>query len=131
MKISTALVCDQIRQEDNGKFLLIGVYSGSIVVNTFPATFPLALMLQVSLSAGVEQHFKLRLSIGETVLGDLEANVHQDDPSENIEWLPINLPQLNVSGPGKLIAEHEMPDGTWNQILSIAIRAAPPPPPAD
>lgn len=32
------IMCDEVRREDNGKFILIGVFADSILVNTFPAT---------------------------------------------------------------------------------------------
>src|SRR2546426_965311 len=46
LKIKNAVVCDDIRREDNGKELLIGVYSGGIVVPQFPAPLVLAYWVQ-------------------------------------------------------------------------------------
>jgi hypothetical protein len=43
LKLVCGIVCDDIRREDNGKEIIIGVYSGSIVVPQFPATLLLSL----------------------------------------------------------------------------------------
>lgn len=37
----TAILCDQVRREDNGKLILIGVYGGDILVDSYPATLGL------------------------------------------------------------------------------------------
>lgn len=40
-KIKYILVCDDMREEkDTGKFTLLGLYSGMIMVNAFPALLP-------------------------------------------------------------------------------------------
>lgn len=39
------ILCDDVRREDNGKFLMIGVYTGGIVVHQLPYQMPLALLL--------------------------------------------------------------------------------------
>jgi hypothetical protein len=35
-----SIVCDDVRREDNGKLMLVGVYGGTIVVPQFPAVLP-------------------------------------------------------------------------------------------
>ena len=36
-KVRYGIVCDDLRIEDNGKQILIGIYNGGIVLNSFPA----------------------------------------------------------------------------------------------
>lgn len=40
--IETAVLCDQVRREDNGKLILIGVYAGGVLLNSYPTTLSLA-----------------------------------------------------------------------------------------
>ena len=43
MKVEASTVfCDEIRREDNGKPILIGVYTDDLVPGTLPALFPLS-----------------------------------------------------------------------------------------
>jgi hypothetical protein len=46
--VKHVVVCDDIRREDNGKEILIGVYSGGIIVPQFPV--PLALACRYSVA---------------------------------------------------------------------------------
>jgi len=61
--ISTAVFCDDIRREDNGKELLIGVYSGDIVFPHFPGRVNLCIWLPWIGKTKPEEttKFKLRL----------------------------------------------------------------------
>jgi hypothetical protein len=54
-EVDAALICDDIRREDNGKAILIGVYAGDIVLSRLPATIPIALWLQGRASSGVHE----------------------------------------------------------------------------
>jgi hypothetical protein len=40
MRLIDVIVCDDVRQEINGKLLLIGVYSGSVVIFGLPTVLP-------------------------------------------------------------------------------------------
>ncbi len=59
--IEYVIVCDDIRREDNGKELLIGVYTRDIVVGAFPAVLQLAFWIcYVPTALGtIETEFRL------------------------------------------------------------------------
>jgi hypothetical protein len=47
------MICDDVRREDNGKEIIIGVYSGSIIAETFPIflpTFAIRFVIKVPIS---------------------------------------------------------------------------------
>lgn len=46
-EIRSSVLCDEVREEKNGKQILIGVYLSSILVPDFPAKIPLTLWIQV------------------------------------------------------------------------------------
>jgi hypothetical protein len=45
-RVASVVVCDDIRVEQNNKFILIGVYTGNIVVGGFPAEIGLCWWIQ-------------------------------------------------------------------------------------
>src|SRR5512139_3475912 len=47
LEVETVVLCDDIRQEANGKYLLVGVYGSNIVVRRFPVNIRLAVWLLV------------------------------------------------------------------------------------
>ena len=46
-KVVAAVLCDDIRQEQNSKHILIGVYNGGVIVPNFPAQLVVCWWLQV------------------------------------------------------------------------------------
>ena len=50
-KVTSVLVCDQVRREDNGKEIIIGVYRDSIIVPRIPTVIP---MLTFRITAQVD-----------------------------------------------------------------------------
>ena len=46
-KIEYAIVCDDVRREDNGKFIIIGAYGSDIQVSSIPANLRLSLLVAV------------------------------------------------------------------------------------
>lgn len=86
-----ALFCDDIRQEANGKFILIGVYSGEMNVGSGPASLMISTWLQISgLSAGLHiLRFSARKHVGSQriELAKIEAELEVIEGS-----LPIAMP---------------------------------------
>jgi hypothetical protein len=65
-RVLFGIVCDDVRREDNGKLVLIGVYGGSILVPSFPATVVLSLVLAVDVSnAPVDVNAKFQVLLGD------------------------------------------------------------------
>lgn len=45
--VSAVIICDDVRKENTGKDILIGVYSGTVNVPAYPTTFPAALWIEI------------------------------------------------------------------------------------
>lgn len=84
ISITSCVICDDIRYEDNAKVLLIGVYSGEIGVDSFPATMPLRVYLGGQIPGGETHEIHTEVAIidmvsNETVFrltgrGEVESN---------------------------------------------------------
>ena len=51
LHVKAAIVCDDIRQEQNGKLLAIGIYAGDILLDSFPASLILNWLLLAELTS--------------------------------------------------------------------------------
>ena len=61
--IVSVIICDDIRTEQNGKHILIGVYGGDIVVSELPVTLPLAFWIEFLPKRAGEFRFDLRMEV--------------------------------------------------------------------
>lgn len=109
-----SIFCDDVRREDNGKHLHIGVYASQMLVREFPITLP-GLAVVVTSATPIEKPFetlKIRIlrdseeiSDGEVpseVLATAFERVADTDPPE-LQYLYIQalirLPMLKLEGP--------------------------------
>ena len=60
LKLSTILLCDDVRKEDNGKEFLIGVYSGNILLSELPTNLIVCLWLlaETRIAGDVEKEIR-------------------------------------------------------------------------
>lgn len=65
--IKTVVVCDEVRREDNGKEILIGVYSAGVLVPQFPVPLNLTFWVQFKSAGAGELPIQFRLMAGEDV----------------------------------------------------------------
>jgi hypothetical protein len=133
-EIDTVVVCDDIRQENNGKWLLIGVYARDIVVANLPADLRLAIWLLVTPKQLGASTIKLRIVVGPHNASLVDAELQYDIkeisptvfamaglpiqvrsegpmkvemlPKGATEWVTIKLIQLNVARRRPQIAAH-------------------------
>ena len=128
-----ALFCDEIRREDSGKFLFIGVYTQRMIVDRFPVRLPTFAIL-VDAVTPVDSPFEwLTLTI--TKDGDVlrrmklnasrlpSATQHQlqieraQDAGDELEIFTIKaharFSPLNLESPGTLRVVVETDDGTY------------------
>ena len=97
------LVCDDVRREDNGKLIVVGLYTPGIVLAQFPLTLP-KLMFLVCLEPTDKGSWKLdfRLThlptsalVGPTGRVDLNVPV-----VGSLTYLPIAIPNVQFQMPG-------------------------------
>jgi len=69
------IVCDEVRKEDNGKILVIGMYMGNIAVPQIPFSLPSLTFLQV-LDSDRPGHFSMRLRVQHLETGNTLVDGH-------------------------------------------------------
>src|SRR4051794_4058924 len=118
VRFETAIVCDDIRREDNGKEILIGVYSGDITVATFPANLRLFFWISTFVEEGGEQVVNMRvLGPGDVQLikGEFRIQVSAF-PSEGS--LPVGPLLLQIQTEGKITLQIKRAGSKWETIKS-------------
>jgi hypothetical protein len=130
INISQALACDDIRQEANGKHILIGVYSGNMGLQFFPTMVALGFWALAKPSRPGDYHVQLRVQAPggkEATRGEMIIHVHDiEDSAIVIPPMPIGLDE-----PGLIQLQYREGSGEWRTICSIDARLVPPPPPIE
>ncbi len=125
-KVGAVVTCDDIRIEQNNKFILIGVYNGTIVVPAFPAVLGLCWWIQI---------FPEKLG-----RSDLEIRIIKDDGAVLLraalgidlsveEWSAIALPQtpLQLQGAGHTkLQMKEKNETDWTTVVTFEVKVGPP-----
>jgi hypothetical protein len=78
----TSVFCDDIRQENNGKLIFIGVYPVDLVPGAMPSTFPMALWLRAEGLGKGNHSFTFRLTgpTGDVILEQQDTiDLPEDD----------------------------------------------------
>jgi hypothetical protein len=124
--VEAVVLCDDIRQEANGKYLLIGVYGSNIVVRGFPTDLRLAIWILAHPKAlgRVRARIRVRGPQGSTLVeGGMEIDV-RDKETAAIMAIP-GLP-LQIQGAGRMRLEWAAnDDDDWTEIKSISVMQDP------
>lgn len=120
VKVLSAVVCDDVREESNGKQILIGVYSGAITVHMIPS-LPLTLRCWVNLR--IQGPCKLKLYFRATDHDDKEIfNAELETGTED----PVGLGSIPL-GPiiytlrepdGSLKVDYREEEGDWINVIT-------------
>lgn len=124
MKIENAIVCDEVRKEDNKKHLIIGVYPNNILVAKFPATLAPVLWTQIYLDQEKET--------------DIEYRVKQDDnkilvagsgvvPKSPLQPATFTLPHavLEIQKACVLVFQIREKGKRWKTLKKIPVQKQP------
>lgn len=120
------LVCDDVRREDNGKEILIGVYSSDIRVAHFPTSLRLVFWMQIIVTTEGRVRFEFRI-IGPNEVQLASAGVELEVPPQAgaMGTIPLGPIPLQVQSAGNLRLEiRDRPDGRWTELKRIPVLQA-------
>lgn len=121
-----ALLADDVRQENNGKFILIGVYNSNIVVSGFPFARTMYVVLLLGFHATGSCTIELR---GVLPSGDTTFSVKGEISSQSQEssvLAPVGEIPMVFSQPTSFTVEARVNNGEWKAIGSWKIMKATP-----
>ncbi|MBL8658325.1 MAG: hypothetical protein JNM75_01065 [Rhodospirillales bacterium] len=115
LNVRSAVLCDDVRIENNGKIILIGVYSGNVAVPVTP--FVLAVHVWINLSPQVpgEIAVNLRISFQGKPIVSGQGTITAVDTDDVVILLPKFL--VEGDGDGELLVEMQEEDGSWSVLL--------------
>lgn len=126
MKVHNITVCDQVRVENNGKFLLIGVYTNTILLSQFPSPFYLNIWLLVEAAKPGTGEFAFRATMANSGAPIFEINGGMEVTDTN-EWIPMAFGgDTMLVEPDDIIIEGRFNDDTeWSTLRVMRVRQMP------
>jgi hypothetical protein len=123
-----AIFCDDVRREDNGKELLIGVYSGSLQLPILPAPVMLSVWVPFERSGIGKVPIEFRLLGPDDRIvgyGTIELNFTESDYT--VGSLPLRGLAAMLVRPGEITFQLRQHDESWATVrkLSVEKREAP------
>ena len=130
MTVKSLIICDEVRQENNGKYFLIGVYGEDIRFTRLPAQIGISLFCLFDQHSEGTISFEYRAITSADESQELfhfsgQANVRRR--SSNAPFAVGPLPVL-VGSEGDLIVQYRESDDAWSEVARLPIRRTQPTP---
>jgi hypothetical protein len=127
-EIVNTIICDDVRREDNGKEILIGIYGSAMLVSKFPAAVSPVLWMQVRPMKSGELRFSIRLkNEADAVFHEISGGVNVDAPGEMGAVSTPPAP-IQVNAEMQLVFEMKQEGGEWTKVREIPVKKQQPPP---
>lgn len=122
IRFASALVCDEIRREDTGKYILIGVYVSEILVDRLPAGLQLSFWLIITVDTDQPRAFEMRL------VGPGEAQLMRGAVTASFAkaggpyGLPLGPAPIQLQSVGRLRLEVQLQgQEDWQEIANLTV----------
>jgi hypothetical protein len=126
-RLLNAVFCEDIRHEDNGKDILIGVYSEVMAPSRCPIDLRLSLWIQYDAARTGDAEIRLRLRIADTAHEPPEALVRMSIAEPGEVTLALRGMPLSITGSGVILLEHCLPGEDWAVIARKRVKCPAPP----
>lgn len=113
--IGNAVLCEDVRKEDNGKQILIGVFPGDLLIPDFPAPIQLAVYIELIAPAGVNE-MEIRMSGPQKGTAILRAKI--DHEKEGPAAIATQRIGIVMEKEGIFRIDARVPDGRWSNLIT-------------
>ena len=120
-EFQSIILCDDIRREDNGKLLLVGVYSGDIIPSSFPAFLSLRLYMMYDAKRTDKHDLDILFCLDEHEVARLDGTVIQNDMNYPVQMVLPSVP-IDIAEPSVLTVFAIANNGDKKEILRKKVR---------
>lgn len=125
MKFENVIICDQVRREESGKHLLIGVYPHNILFPSFPGTIVLSVWIQMLNEKGGNIPVEIRVKDSNDKIltsggATIQAISHGGLVTLTIPSIPIDISNETV-----LSFQIREPKKHWKTLKKMPVALSP------
>lgn len=116
LKVTNAILCDDIRKEQGtNKAILIGVYSGDLVLPTIPADVQLAVYLELVAPAGA---YVVEIKFSGPQKGHAIMKATLETARDGIGTIASPRVGINMAQEGVFRIDARVNEGRWTNLIS-------------
>lgn len=119
MSLSYALICDDVRQENSGKYIFIGVYGSSIILHSTPANIKLTAVLQFDFAKVGVYSIELEIMRNGKRVALFEGTMNAPTIGSSLSNIPFDLTDINTAG--ELSIRFREVGSRWKSVLSLPV----------
>lgn len=119
VEINYALLCDDVRREDNGKLLIVGAYGSTVKIPQFPAMVCFSLLISFTASKAGTFHFDLESLLDGDIVNQGNGTILIDTLGRGLSGVGP-LP-CSISKPGLLEFRVRVEGEDWLSVCSIPV----------
>jgi hypothetical protein len=97
-----AMLCDDVRREDNGKLIVIGLYAGNIQLSSFPASLALSLLCEFITNSDRPIQCEIGISFQLNGEASTKGTIGVTIDGRGTSHLAFPRAPLKIVAPGKL-----------------------------
>ena len=126
ISVETVVICDDIRREDNGKVILIGVYNNVIILERYPAVIQPKFWLQCKASADGNVPLKMRIIANKKQkLYEAKADIDVERGQFGFFAFGLHSPPIKLASPCSLTLKFQQPGKRWQTITEFVVAKGP------
>ena len=132
IRVKQAVICEDVRREENGKLFLIGVFGSNIGINEFPANIILATTVWIVAEEAGIHNVRFAWFVDDIEKSGASAKIEIREPGVSV-FRVQPVPIVDIEKPGHVSFRVKFSDQDWQiaETLPIVSRSAPnasPPP---
>ena len=126
MEINFVIPCDQIRREDNGKLIAIGIYGENITIQQAPLVMEMSFIMWAAAEdvGEYEAEIEVFLEPELNAVASFKFGFTATQPSDRIA-IPMPPLPLNIGGAGSLVMKQKIGEERKEILRFPIIRADP------
>jgi hypothetical protein len=116
LEFRSRVLCQDIRTEQNGKLILIGVYPGGIVFHTFPSVNTFAFYIEADTVAAAKGVLHVRIRVNDRHVAQMGIGIDVYAGGQLV--IPSPQLQLEFPAPGSLVLEMSDDEENWHPLIT-------------
>lgn len=110
-----AILCDDIRQEKNNKYILIGVFSGDVVASQFPAALAFSVYAEHVTDGPGHHDMAIRFSLSGEHKAEVRARI--DMPIAGTATIVLPPMPIELQAEGELLVTAQLDDAAPVELI--------------